>query len=210
MPEHTIEAGETLSSIAASHGLPSEKAILEAEENREYLEKRPDPHTLQPGETVFVPEKGGEPQGIRTGAVSRMVVELKRLRVVLLDTNGKPLVGAEAHIEIEGNDPMDVTTDDAGKIDVPVRGHPQSGTIEVADQSWELAVSHLPPLIDTPNVEGTQKRLHNLGYAIGEIDGKAGPLTRAALRAFQREHRLAVHGRLDDTTLNALQNRHGQ
>ena len=83
MPEHTIEAGETLSSIAATHGLPSEKAILEAPENREYLEKRPDPHTLQPGETVFVPEKAADPPAVRTGSVHRMVVELKRLRVLL-------------------------------------------------------------------------------------------------------------------------------
>lgn len=212
MPDHTIEAGETLASIAAQHGLSSEKSILEAPENRDRLEHRPDPHTLYPGETVFVPEPTSDGKGVRTGAISRMVVELKRLRVDLLDAAGQPLAGVSAHVELENNDPVDVETDDAGRLEVPVRGHPQSGKIEVSDQTWELSIGHLPPMAETPDagVSGAQKRLLNLGYAIGEADGKLGPITRAAIRAFQREHGLEVHGQLDDSTLTTLLDTHGQ
>jgi hypothetical protein len=50
-----------------------------------------------------------------------------------------------------------------------------------------------------------QKRLTELGYKPGPVDGKPGPRTTNALRKFQHDHKLAVTGTLDEETIRALQ-----
>jgi hypothetical protein len=49
-----------------------------------------------------------------------------------------------------------------------------------------------------------QSRLANLGFYHGPIDGKVGPATESALKAFQARHGLQANGQIDDETLNAL------
>jgi hypothetical protein len=53
-------------------------------------------------------------------------------------------------------------------------------------------------------IEAAQKRLKELGYPVGYVDGKAGPLTAGALAAFQTVAGLPVTGALDDATLARL------
>jgi peptidoglycan hydrolase-like protein with peptidoglycan-binding domain len=45
-------------------------------------------------------------------------------------------------------------------------------------------------------VVAAQRALVQLGYKVGELDGVGGPSTRAAIRAFQKDHKLAQDGRL--------------
>jgi peptidoglycan hydrolase-like protein with peptidoglycan-binding domain len=54
------------------------------------------------------------------------------------------------------------------------------------------------------NVATAQQRLKDDGYYSGTIDGVLGPNTVAALRAYQRDHRLSVTGRLDSPTVRSL------
>ncbi len=49
-----------------------------------------------------------------------------------------------------------------------------------------------------------QRSLRRRGYYRGTLDGAAGPGTRAAIRAYQADHRLAVTGRLDGHLLHSL------
>jgi hypothetical protein len=49
-----------------------------------------------------------------------------------------------------------------------------------------------------------QSRLANLGFYHGPIDGKVGPGTESALKAFQAQHGMRASGQIDDETLNAL------
>ena len=49
-----------------------------------------------------------------------------------------------------------------------------------------------------------QVELMRLGYYKGKIDGKMGPGTKEALRAFQRAQGLAVTGVMDNPTLAKL------
>jgi hypothetical protein len=49
-----------------------------------------------------------------------------------------------------------------------------------------------------------QSRLANLGFYHGAIDGKVGPGTESALKAFQAQHGLRASGQIDDETLSAL------
>ena len=55
-----------------------------------------------------------------------------------------------------------------------------------------------------PEVEALQKRLTELGYPVGLVDGRWSILTSRALRNFQAEHGLVVDGKLGPRTKDAL------
>ena len=55
-----------------------------------------------------------------------------------------------------------------------------------------------------PLVEKVQRRLTELGYDLGPIDGKIGPKTVKAIKKFQQEQGVAVTGKLDEDTLQKL------
>lgn len=57
----------------------------------------------------------------------------------------------------------------------------------------------------TMSVEGVQRRLRDLGYhEVGQIDGKIGPRTRAAILAFRQDHDLTLVPIIDVTLTDAL------
>jgi tetratricopeptide (TPR) repeat protein len=56
--------------------------------------------------------------------------------------------------------------------------------------------------------EAVQKRLADLGYYQGEIDGKVGPLTKAAIKAFQVDHGLEADGIAGPKTREELKRVH--
>ncbi len=53
-------------------------------------------------------------------------------------------------------------------------------------------------------IGGVQEALAKLGYYHGEVDGLVGPGTQKAIGWFQSVEKLAVTGRIDDPTLQAL------
>ena len=59
-------------------------------------------------------------------------------------------------------------------------------------------------LPDAARVAAAQRALARHGHDPGPIDGRMGPRTRAALRAFQAERGLAPYGQLDDATFEWL------
>jgi hypothetical protein len=63
------------------------------------------------------------------------------------------------------------------------------------------AYNDLPPDQVVANV---QSSLQEQGYYTGEIDGLLGPLTRAALAAYQRDHGLYMTAAIDQPTLASL------
>jgi len=54
------------------------------------------------------------------------------------------------------------------------------------------------------HVRTAQTNLDMLGYNPGPVDGLAGPKTRAAVKAFQTDHKLKVTGKLDSKTFDLL------
>lgn len=55
-----------------------------------------------------------------------------------------------------------------------------------------------------PDVYKVQKRLTELGYEVGPIDGIMGDKTRKAIRNFQEGSGLVINGEIDDATINKL------
>ena len=59
----------------------------------------------------------------------------------------------------------------------------------------------------TMSVEAVQRRLKDLGYhEVGQIDGKIGPRTRAAILAFRDDNSLPLNPIIDVTLAEALEN----
>ena len=50
-------------------------------------------------------------------------------------------------------------------------------------------------------VAETQAGLSRLGYKIGKVDGKLGPITAAAIKAFQRDQNMKVSGKTSQALL---------
>src|SRR5438270_440160 len=71
--------------------------------------------------------------------------------------------------------------------------YPYDGTI--------YGYNNLPPDQVTANV---QSALQQQGYYHGEVDGLLGPLTRAAIADYQRDHGLYTTSTIDQPTLQAL------
>ncbi len=61
------------------------------------------------------------------------------------------------------------------------------------------------PMMNGQDVVDVQSKLEALGYSPGEIDGKYGPATAGAVRAFQRDHKLGQDGWIGPLTSNALE-----
>ncbi|MGI9016469.1 MAG: L,D-transpeptidase family protein, partial [Euzebya sp.] len=70
------------------------------------------------------------------------------------------------------------------------------------------AVTPTPTASPTPtpggDVEMVQRRLTDLHYYVGPIDGEAGPATASAVQAFQKVQRLGADGVVGPNTLAAL------
>ena len=60
------------------------------------------------------------------------------------------------------------------------------------------------PAFDLSGTQGQQEALTWLGYPVGDIDGIAGPQTKAAIIAFQRDHACAPDGIFGPQTLAML------
>jgi cell wall-associated NlpC family hydrolase len=60
------------------------------------------------------------------------------------------------------------------------------------------------PLMHSPEIEKLQARLKALGFDPGLVDGRYGPSTANAVRAFQKAHRLAIDGVIGSATRKAL------
>jgi hypothetical protein len=81
---------------------------------------------------------------------------------------------------------------------------PAWGYYPNAYYAWDGPIygyNHLPPDQVIANVQAT---LQQQGYYQGEVDGLLGPLTRAALANYQRDHGLYETAAIDRATLESL------
>lgn len=53
---YTVQRGDTLSKIAARHGLPSWRMVYDSPDNAEFRRKRPNPNLIQPGDVLILPD----------------------------------------------------------------------------------------------------------------------------------------------------------
>jgi hypothetical protein len=214
---HTVRQGECLSAIAKQHGFFDYRTIYNHPQNRPFKQKRPNPHVLYPGDQIYIPDKKDKKENCATGQVHlfRMATLLADLKIVLRDSDGKPMPHVAYKLDVEG-DVFEGVTNDKGMLKHEIRVGAQTGTLELpkGNRHWDLRIGHLDPVHDEdtgdPIVSGAQARLNNLGYYCGDVDGIVGPKTTAAVKRFQAEvlGRQEPDGKLDKDTRDALRREH--
>jgi peptidoglycan hydrolase-like protein with peptidoglycan-binding domain len=71
-------------------------------------------------------------------------------------------------------------------------------------QRWGQRIGGNAPERESDPVAAAQRALNTRGYDAGQVDGRMGPRTRKAVRAFQEAEGLEVTGRLDEPTMARL------
>lgn len=90
-----------------------------------------------------------------------------------------------------------------GQQSMPSQSSQQQSSQHSGQQSSQMQIS--PQDLSEDQIEQLQQALNDKGFDAGDVDGKWGPQTRAALRNFQDEQGMKSAGeQLDMQTLQAL------
>lgn len=204
--KHVVREGESVQSIAEKHGFAWE-TLWKHPENAELKKSRRDPDVLHPGDVLVIPEKAQKKESRATE--DRHSFKKKGaptwLRLTFLEEE-QPRKGAPYRIRVGGKS-FEGKLDAEGRVDLQIPTRAQEAHVQIgSDEELLLQLAALDPIEE---VSGYQARLQNLGFYLGAVDGKHGPLTEEAIRAFQANKRLEVSGELDDDTRTALEKAHG-
>ena len=203
MSEHVVQPGECISSIAYHHGIPIE-ALSEA--NPDLEAERGEFGILAEGDVVVLPER--VPKNVQLGSTGSHRIRLHRTAnpVTLRFTrvSGAPQPAQRVVLTVDGVAAVqERTTDDDGRVTFMIPARALKGTIVLGDPGVSMPVvfGELDPISTT---RGVQSRLKHLGYYSRDVDGKLGPYTYQAVRAFQKENGLSVTSELDPPTRDLL------
>ncbi|NVB40518.1 peptidoglycan-binding protein [Pseudenhygromyxa sp. WMMC2535] len=204
MPTITLRQGDDLTSIAQANGFDP-ATIWDHPDNAELQELRSNPHALLPGDRLVVPKREEREEPVATGTSKTFYLSTGPVKLRLrLTKHGQPRAGEAFELEFEDQNTISGSTDGDGWIDQVIPHDAKRVTLRLGEDGSEehlLDLGHLDPH-DSPS--GIQQRLRNLGYYMDEIDGKLGPMSKAAVRAFQEAEGLSVDGVPGPNTLAKL------
>ena len=203
---HVVLPGETLSSIAKVNGFANFLTIWNDAGNADLRALRHNPHILQPGDSVFIPDP---PEILAHGADSqRHVFALESpalfLNIKLEDLDAKPIANASGTLRVDAaddngreslEDTFDVTTDKDGRLSQEILADANIADLEIGDDRFLISIGFLDPVRSDV---GMQARLNNLGYFAGfnELDREQ---LRWAIEEFQHDNGIKPpNGDVDD------------
>ena len=97
----------------------------------------------------------------------------------------------------------------AAKVNVAAKNKGGTTALDIARVKGQSAVVKLlePKTTGAPDflVSEAQKQFNRIGYPVGTPDGKAGPRTLAAVRAFQQQKGLPADGQVNQSLVSLLQ-----
>jgi len=209
--EVVARVGDCIISLASAAG-HFWQTLWDDPANAELRELRKDPCILLAGDRVHIPplRQKQEPGNTEKRHRFRRKGEPEIFQVQILRDD-----------EPRANQPYTLLIDDAsqiyqgytdaqGMIRHLIRPNAMQAILSVGTEGdmpqYIMRLGGLDP-IDT--TRGVQQRLNNLGFKCGEADGQIGPLTRAALRKFQRSRKLPASGAPDEATRKELISQYG-
>lgn len=211
MPQHEVQQGECISSIAQQYGFHWE-TIWNHPDNAALAAKRMDPNILMPGDIVSIPEKEIREENRpaeqlhvfqRLGAPSILRLRLRKW--------GKARANLEYLLDLEGCALSHGKTSPEGTIEATIPSGATTGKlILIADgvsEEYPLKIGSMNPV---DQLSGAAWRLHNLGYDLDPIEtGALEARLSGAVRAFQKEQDLTVTGEADEATCARLKEIYG-
>lgn len=216
-----VKSGDDLSTLAAEHGYPSWRSIYDFSENHSYWETCKNPDVLQHGSELTVPkiQHGTHPVINERQSVFKLKRENLRLRLRIEDQYGEPHCLCPFWLELMDRAAIEGKTDRDGFLDQMLLPTDGKGVLIVSvpclvdvdgtgreDVRYELQFGALEPV---NCVSGQQARLNNLGFESGEVDGIFGPITRGAIKRFQKSVSIDDDGIVGPITSGELVLAHG-
>lgn len=217
MPNHTVQPGECIATIAARYNFHDYRTIYEHARNAPLRRNRKNPNMLVPGDRVYVPPPEQRDEARSTTQLHQFQVGPNEamLRIVLKNREGLAYANKRYELAIRNGSTLRGNTNGEGLIEQRVPADAVDATLTVWFEEppfgqdgyeFRLKIGHLQPVTTD---KGVQARLNNLGYPCGAIDGAIGRNTRAALRAFQAANEdLEQTGRADAATRQKLCEKH--
>ncbi len=213
---YTVGHGQDMLVIAKRTGFRKWRTIYDHEKNADFRARNPNPYSLREGDQIWIPEYQVKYVTCETGKDYRFVVGTRKtlLHIELLDDDSEPYANKKYEVWLGdqkyGQDERRTAAEGIVEAEVPV-------VVEIDLKIWfegdtgepdtyTVQLGKLGPL-DT--VEGVQDRLTSLGYIVGAVDGRPGPGTQAAIKAFQSDNGLRVTGEIDEALRNKLKEAYG-
>ena len=210
---YTVVQGDHLSKIAKENGFPDYHIIWDHPNNADLKKKRDNPNVLNPGDQLFIPDMEEKQESGATEKRHTFVVKREplKLRLVLEDSEKKPIANAQYALLVEGTVTQG-TTDAQGHIEQEIPQDAQEGTLVLRGEGIPfrgvpipIKIGHLDPVEE---VSGQVARLKNMGYCAADVAEDDDAL-ESAVKAFQRDHGLTVDGKCDPSTQARLKKVHG-
>jgi hypothetical protein len=205
-----VKQGDCIMSIAEEFGFTWE-TIWNHPDNADLKRLRKDPNILFPGDIAVIPDKTPRFETAPTDQLSKFLKKspMAQVRLRLLDMKRQHRANVQYTATADGVISSGQSDGD-GYITIPVPPKTHELKLTVSEGSktdeYTLPLGSIDPIEE---LSGVQQRLANLGYPCGSEQGTLGELTKAALRAFQKEMKLNVTGNPDDTTRQKLKQMHG-
>ena len=237
--DHTVQAGESIDSIAFDNGFFGETLWNHAS-NSNLKSTRKDPDILLPGDIVHIPDLREREESAasdkkhtyrRKGVPAKFVLILRKPsskagEKAELSGTGNPWDYEEPIAEIEPDEPdSDVpwhlyvdsvliaegTTDGEGKLEAKLSPGARQGILILHRGTPKERSIQLQFRHMDPVAEltGLCKRLVNLGYPCATDQTEVTPGIAAAISQFQQANDLEVTGKPDDATRDKLVSLHG-
>jgi hypothetical protein len=204
---YTVQPGDHVSGIAESFGLDDYTTVWNDSGNADLQQQRTDPHVLQAGDSLTVPEVKAQPAANKpTSAKHPFQIQRSplQLRLTLLDLSAKPM--ASAQVTVAG---ASLTTDGNGLVEATVDKSAKDATLDDAlGNEVDLALGGLNPSDDTSDA-GYKARLYNMGFLWDPSVDDTDDEMIIALQDFQAQYSLTVSGQLDDATKAQLLQAYG-
>lgn len=203
---YTVKDGDHVSGIAQSFGFDDYTTVWNDPGNSDLQQQRTDPHVLQPGDSLTIPEVKAQPAANKpTSAKHPFQINLSplKLRLTLLDLAAKPMKSAP--VTVAG---AALTTDGNGLVEATVDKSAADATLDSAGSEVDLSLGGLNPSDDTSDA-GYKARLYNLGFLWDSSVDDTDDEMVIALQDFQAQYSLTVSGQLDDATKAQLQQTYG-
>lgn len=209
---YTVEQGDSVLKLAYRFGLLAE-TIWNHPDNAELRARRKDMNVLMPDDVIVVPEielkETPKPTDQSHVFVREGLRALYRLQVFDVE---EPRASQQYKLIVD-----DVTyegkTDKSGTLEQFISPDAKEGELIIGPDKAriEIRFGYLDPIDE---ISGLQKRLSNLGFDCGELNGESGqelgPRTADAMRAFQRRFGLPETDEPDEQTIQKLEAMHDE
>jgi Putative peptidoglycan binding domain/LysM domain len=204
---YTVQPGDHLSGIAESFGFDDYTTVWNHPANADLQAQRSDPHVLQPGDSLTIPEVKTQAAANKPTS-ARHPFQIRRsslkLRLTLLDLAVKAMPNVP--VIVAG---ASLTTDGDGLVEATIDKSARDAILQKASgDAVDLVIGGLNPSDDT-TVAGYKARLSNMGFLWDPTVPDTDNEMVIALQDFQAQYSLTVSGELDDATKAQLLQAHG-